>query len=142
MPEASAQPSDDPPVGKPARAADKPITRRGCLTGLLVWLLIITVPFCLVLFAIRGEVTWSRGNLVQDRLWLVASEPGEASAAGLAYSATRLVASPAAPAGALCARTTVYFFLWRGQSETVSYCECYQPRSAPQAGLNLIGSCP
>ncbi len=142
MTEASAQPSDDPPVGTPGRAADKPINRRGCLAGTLVWLLVITVPFCLVLFAIRGDVSWHRGDLVLYRLWLVASEPGEQSAAGVAYSATRLVASPAAPAGALCARTTVYFFLWRGQSETVSYCECYQPRPAPQTGLDLIGNCP
>jgi len=124
------------------RPADKPITRRGCLLGLLAWLLIITVPFCLVLFAIRGDVSWRRGDLTQDRLWLVSGEPGQGSAAGVAYSATRLVASPAAPAGALCARTTVYFFLWRGSSETVQYCECYQPRPAPQTGLDLIGSCP
>ena len=118
------------------------MTRRGCLAGLLVWLVVITVPFCLILFAIRGDVSWRRGVLTQDRLWLVAAEPGQGSAAGVAYSATRLVASPAEPQGAVCARTTVYFFLWRGQSETISYCECYQPRTAPETGIDLIGSCP
>jgi hypothetical protein len=120
------------------------MTRRGCLTGIAVWLLIITIPFCLVLFAIRGDVSWRRGDLVQDRLWLINEEdlPGQESAAGVAYSATRLTASAAAPAGAVCARTTVYFLLWRGQSETLNYCECFQPRSAPQTGYDSLGLCP
>ena len=136
-----------PPVGEPppARPADKPMTRRGCLAGIAGWLLLITVPFCLVLFAIRGDITWNRGSLTQDRLWLVnlAAEPGQEAAAGVAYSATRLVTPAAALApGALCARTTVHFFLWRGRSETISYCECYQPRGGPQAGLQSLGACP
>jgi hypothetical protein len=145
MPELSSVPAEIPPSGRPARPADKPITRRGCLIGILGWLLIITVPFCLVLFAIRGDISWRRGGLTQDRLWLVnlASEPGQESAAGIAYSATRLVSSPAAaPLGALCARTTVYFFLWRGHSEALNYCECYQPRPAPQTGYDSLGTCP
>jgi hypothetical protein len=119
------------------------MTRRGCLLGLLGWLLIITVPFCLILFALRGDVSWRRGSLTQDRLWLVAGEPGRESSAGIAYSATRLVpASGAVPAGAMCARTTVYFLLWRGTSETVNFCECFQPRPAPQTGFDSLGACP
>lgn len=127
----------------PAKTGDKPLTRRGCLLGLLGWLLIITVPFCLILFAIRGDLTWQRGDLTQDRLWLItqSAETGQDSA-GVAYSATRLAANPAAPQGALCARTTVYFLLWRGQSETVQYCECYQPRPGSQTGFDSLGVCP
>src|SRR5258706_2514315 len=91
----------EPTSARPARPRtgdDKPMTGRGCLLGLAAWLLIVTVPFAVVLFAIRGEVTWRRGPIVEDRLWLVNlnGAAGQESAAGLAYSATRLVDSPAA----------------------------------------------
>jgi hypothetical protein len=126
------------------RAADRPMTRRGCLAGLAIWLLIITVPFAILLFAIRGEVTWHRGPIVEDRLWLVSlnGAPGEESAAGVAYSATRLTASPTAVDGRVCARTHVVFLLWRGHSKPADYCECYQPRPAPQGGYESLGNCP
>lgn len=119
------------------------MTRRGCLLGLAAWLLIVTVPFCVVLFAIRGEVSWHRGSIVEDRLWLVNlnGAPGEESASGLAYSATRLVANPAAADGRVCARTHVYFLLWRGHSNASDYCECYQPRPTPQTGYDPVGTC-
>lgn len=120
------------------------MTRRGCLLGLAVWLLIITIPFAVVLFAIRGEITWRRGPIVEDRLWLVNlnGAAGQESAAGLAYSATRLVSNSAALDGRVCAQTHVIFLLWRGHSEPADYCECNQPRPAPQSGYDSLGSCP
>jgi hypothetical protein len=131
-----------PPV--PRSSADKPMTRRGCLLGVALWLVIMIVPFCAVLFAIRGEVSWHRGDLVEDRLWLVnlAGAPGQESAAGIAYSATRLVAQPASAGAPVCARTHVYFLLWRGHSDSLDYCECYRPRPAPLTGYDDQGSCP
>ncbi len=119
------------------------MTRRSCLLGLTIWLLIVTIPFAVVLFAIRGEVSWHRGPIVEDRLWLVnlSGAAGEESAGGVAYSATRLVDAPPSAAGRVCARTHVYFLLWRGHSEAVDYCVCYQPRPAPQTGYDQVGSC-
>ena len=119
------------------------MTRRGCMLGVALWLLIISLPFCAVLFAIRGEVSWRRGPIVEDRLWLVNlnGAPGEESASGLAYSATRLVSNPAAVEGRVCARTHVYFWLWRGRGDAADYCECYQPRPAPRSGYDPAGSC-
>ena len=139
-----AQRITDVSSARPRTAADKPITRRGCLMGLAAWLLIITVPFCVVLFAIRGEVAWHRGPIVEDRLWLVNlnGAVGDESAGGLAYSSTRLVANPAAADGRVCARTHVIFLLWRGNSQPSDYCECYQPRPAPLGGFDSLGSCP
>ena len=119
------------------------MSRRSCLLGLAVWLLIITVPFAAVLFAIRGEVTWHRGPIVEDRLWLVNlnGTPGEESAGGLAYSSTRLVANPAAAGGQVCAQTHVIFLLWRGHSEPADYCECYQPRPGHPGSYDPAGAC-
>jgi len=118
------------------------MTRRGCLVGLVLWLLIVTVPFCVVLFAIRGEFTWHRGPIVEDRLWLVNlnGAAGEESASGLAYSSTRLVGSPT-PTGRVCAQTHVVFLLWRGQSAPADYCECYQPRPGSPGSYDPVGAC-
>ena len=129
------------PAG-PRSAGDKPMTRRSCLVGLVLWLLVVTVPFCVVLFAIRGEVTWRRGPLVEDRLWLVNlnGAAGEESASGLAYSSTRLVGQPD-PTGRLCAQTHVVFLLWRGHSEPADYCECYQPRPGSSGNYDPVGAC-
>jgi hypothetical protein len=131
------------PPARPPTMADKPMTRRGCLLGLAVWLLIVTVPLGILVFAVRGEVVWQRGPIVQDRLWLVNlnGAAGEESASGLAYSATRLVDNLEPANGRLCARTHVIFLLWRGQSAPADYCECYQARSAPQGGYDPIGNC-
>src|SRR6476620_3903236 len=116
----------DPPA-RPRSAGDKPMTRRGCLVGLAVWLLIVTIPFVVVLFAIRGEFIWHRGPIVEDRLWLVNlnGPAGEESAGGLVYASTRLVANPPAAAGRVGAQTHVVYLLWRGHSEPADYCECY-----------------
>jgi hypothetical protein len=124
--------------------ANKPMTRRGCVLGVALWLVIMTVPFCAVLFAIRGEVSWHRGDLIQDRLWLVnlSGASGQESAAGVAYSATRLVGQPGSAGEPVCARTHVYFLLWRGHSDALDYCDCYQPRPAPLTGYDYQGSCP
>jgi len=119
------------------------MTRRSCLLVLAAWLVIITVPFAVVLFAIRGEVSWRRGPLVEDRLWLISlnGAAGEESASGLAYSSTRLVTNPAAVAGQVCAHTHVVFLLWRGHSEPADYCECYQPRPGTSGSYDPVGAC-
>ena len=38
--------------------------------------------------------------------------------------------------------TGIAFLLWRGHSEPADYCECNQPRPAPQSGYDSLGSCP
>ena len=121
---------------------NKPMTRRGCLLGVLAWLLLMTLPLFALVLAMRGEVGWRRGAFVEDRVWLVHldNEPGGERASGLAYSATRLAARPAAGPHAICARTRVYFFLWRGASEPADYCECF--RLAPGGSYEALGSCP
>ncbi len=117
------------------------MTRRGCALGCLAWLLVMTLPLLALILAVRGELAWQRGDFVEDRLWLVRTDdvPGE-EAAGLAYSSTRLVRDPAAPAGRVCVRTRVTFLLWRGNSESFGYCECYQAH--PGQGYDPIGACP
>jgi hypothetical protein len=122
---------------------DRPMTRRGCLIGALLWAVVMTAPLCALVLAVRGEIGWRRGGFVEDRLWLVneTGAPGEA-ARGLAYSAARTIGRPAAPDGPICVRTRVYFWLWQGQSERLEYCDCYVPRPGPPPGYDSTGSCP
>ena len=129
----------EPPKIRPASA---PVSRVGCVVTGLAWLCVMTVPLFAFILAMKGELTWRRGAFVEDRVWLVNAESGgaPAGASGLGYSATRPISNASAPQGVLCARTQVYFILWRGRSENVAYCECYTPTAS--GGYESSGSCP
>ena len=139
LPPGSAAPPA--PMGRPA---SKPMTWRGCLLASGLWLIVMTVPFCALVLAVREEVAWRRGDFVEDRLWIVRGQagPGEATASGLGYSAARVISDRRAENGSVCVRTRVYFLLWRGESERVEFCECYAPRLVPGGGFESNGSCP
>jgi len=102
----------------------------------------MTAPLFALVLAVKGELTWRRGDLVEDRVWLVnnRAEPGQDEAHGIAYSSARLLSNPAPANGPVCVRTHVYFWLWQGHSENVAYCDCYT--SAPGGGYTSNGSCP
>jgi len=118
------------------------MSRAGCVAGVLVWLCVMTVPFMALLLAIRGELTLRRGDFVEDRLWLVNAETGvgKGIASGIGYSTTRVVSDQTAADGPVCVRTNVYFLLWQGQSESVTFCECYVTTEG--GGYASQGSCP
>jgi hypothetical protein len=116
------------------------MSRTGCVVSVLVWLCVMTVPFLALLLAVQGELTWRRGPFVEDRVWLVGAEAGgrPQDASGIGYSSARVISEQAA--GPVCVRTRVYFFLWRGRSESVAFCDCYLP--APDGRYEPQGSCP
>ncbi len=116
------------------------MTRRGCLLGMALWAVIMTLPLCALAVAIRGEVSWQRGPFTEDRVWIVRSDPGSGEeAAGLAYSSVRVTSGRPGNGGPVCARTRVNFWLWAGDSETVDYCECYQPTGG--GDYDVTGAC-
>ena len=131
------------PASRLLSVVDKPMTRRGCIVGVVVWLLVMTLPLCALIFAIRGEFTWQRGPFVEDRVWLVnlSGQPGEESAGGIGYSSMRVVRTPTTAGGPTCAETHVYFLLWRGHSDPVAYCECFQPRPGTPGAYDVVGQC-
>jgi len=106
-------------------------------------LLLAIVPMFIFLLLVRGELTWRRGEFVEDRVWLITGQTASGDERGLGYSSSRTVTAVSdetAASGPLCVRTQVYFFLWRGQSEHLTLCDCYT-RSAN--GLyEASGSCP
>lgn len=110
---------------------NKPMTRRGCLIGLLIWAVVMLLPLVVIIFFLQGEVAWERGPFVEDRLWLVRTDEdgrGERMS-GLAYGAMRISEGRPGTSDTVCVTTRVYFWMWRGESESeaVTYCECYAP---------------
>lgn len=127
-----------------SKAGSKPMSRTGCLIGVLIWLCVMALPFLALALAVKGELAWRRSEFVEDRLWLVNAETGLGSrgASGIGYSAARVVSDQTAADGPVCVRMSIYFLLWEGESEGVTFCDCYVKRAAAGGGYEPSGSCP
>jgi hypothetical protein len=120
---------------------NKPMTRRGCVLGVLIWAVLMALPVCGVVAALRGEVAWERGPFVEDRVWLVRVDEGSRGerVSGLAYGSMRISAGRPGQDVPVCVTTHVYFWMWRGENEAVTYCECYRPLGAGE--YEAAGAC-
>jgi hypothetical protein len=121
-------------MSNPIGADRRPVSRGCCLSGVLGLLVLAIAPCVMFVFVAAGELTWKRGEFVEDRLWLVQ----EAEAAGIGYSSARIISRESN--GPVCVRTTVTFLLWQGKSENLSYCECYAPGAS--GAYEFTGGCP
>jgi hypothetical protein len=119
---------------------NRPVSRLGCVSGLLILLCLVTVPLFVFVLAVRGELTWRRSQFVEDRLWLINADNASADERGLGYSASRVISDQTATDGPLCVRTRVYFVLWQGRSDQLELCDCYL--RAANAQYEASGSCP
>jgi hypothetical protein len=133
--------STQPPARKAPTALDKPMTRRGCVIGVALWALVMALPVCLFALAMRGELGWQRGPFNEDRVWLIRADPNaEQAQSGLAYQNVRVVEGRTGNGTPVSVRTRVYFWLWEGESETVEFCESYQPDA--NGSYQATGACP
>lgn len=121
-------------MNAPVPPDKRPVSRGCCLLGVLGLLSLILVPCFGLTLVLQRELTWQRGPLEVERVWLI----NETDMAGLAYSSTRINIST--PEGQTCVQTSVTFWLWRGASETVTYCECYA--LTPAGAYEYAGVCP
>jgi hypothetical protein len=114
--------------------------RVGCAIAVLVWAILMLIPFFLFLLALRGEITIDTGSAPEQRLrvWLIM----DATQRGIGISTAS--ASERAD-GDVCVQTEVRFILWQGRPEASrEYCECHQRTEAGQwvaTGL-FEGACP
>src|SRR5436190_5538228 len=95
------------PNPRPAvSAGSKPISRMGCLLAVIGWLVIMMVPLFALVLAVKGELTWRRGDFVEDRVWLVnnSAEAGQDEARGLGYSSSRVISDQTKVDGPMCVR--------------------------------------
>jgi hypothetical protein len=93
----------------------------------IVWLLLMAFPFVAFTLATNGEMRI--GNERHLRLFLVQ----EAEANGIGIEWRRSLFQPGN-----CLRTSVAFLMWEGESEGVSYCQCFDP--ATNEPLPVVGN--
>lgn len=103
--------------------------RLGCF--LIFWLLFILSPCLLVTLASVGQLSISQGVLPGQelRVWLIM----EVDHRGLGFSGTALLSR----GDQQCLQTDVRYWLWQGQQQPLSYCDCYQDGSlvSTQSGV-------
>lgn len=104
----------------PRSTFDQPISRRGCIAGVVAWLLAMLVPLVACALIARGEVTWQRDELTYDRLAVI----NQAEAVGLAYERTRVTSDERKAGGPICLVTRVDYWLIRGQAEPAEVTTC------------------
>lgn len=104
-----------------------PIRRAGCTVAVILWFLILLTPCLCIVLATQGEITIATGSAPgqQMRLWLVS----EADQRGIVLS-TASIHQPSE--NAVCVQTDVRFFLWAGEADPTSYCECYGRSSSSE----------
>jgi hypothetical protein len=97
------------------------------LVGFILWLLLMVFPFVAFRLATNGEM--QIGNESHLRLFLVQ----EVGADGVGFEWRRELFQPDN-----CLRTSVGYLMWEGESEGVSYCQCFDP--VTNAFLPVVGN--
>ena len=106
-----------------------PLRRLGCLVLLLVWAVVMLIPFAFLIVAIRGEITILYGVNIPDRyehpriqirlINEVDYRGFNVTNATLHYGRDN----------DLCIQTNVRFLLWQGEADAVEFCDCYTRNS-------------
>jgi hypothetical protein len=87
---------------------------------LIFWLLIMLFPCMAFSLAMRTEI--QVGSNV--RIFLVSEEAGEGI--GVAWQ------RPFTASDRDCVQTAVTYFMWTGEAENISYCQCTEPTTGAQ----------
>ncbi len=89
--------------------------------GIVLWVVILLIPFLFVVLALRGGVAFGLlGDFPENefRIWMV-MEPRER---GIAYSSPTITAKDDTQ---LEVETRVNYLLWEGDNEALAYCYTY-----------------
>ena len=111
--------------------------RLGCLLLLLLWLIIMSLPLLTVVLARQGQMQVGRPESSQVRLFLL--QERQVEGVGLEWS--RPVRQQPG-----CRRTTVVYFMWRGEGENVRFVTCpaavnpVTPGTAPAGKMPALSS--
>lgn len=100
--------------------------RWGCLFGILAWLALMAIPFCLLLLAFQGDITiHHRGDVPSSfehpfAQVVLIMEPREQGLRFTRSTVQRLSENE------VCMQTYISFWMWEGEGQdSVSYCKCY-----------------
>lgn len=92
------------------------LRRSGCLLLILIWLGIASLPLLAVVIARNGQVRLGAQESAHLRIFLVQEEKKNGLGIEWARSQSRENS---------CWLTYVTYWLWEGQGENVTYCQCY-----------------
>jgi hypothetical protein len=130
----SAPTASDPPVEGEEAVLAAPrrgiLGRLGCAGALVIWFTLLLTPIMLIVLAAQGEIgLWYGGSvpdseahpLLQVRLLMDIENQGFS----LTHSSIR-----AQNDTSTCMQTDVRYFLWEGEGEDATYCDCYHRANA------------
>jgi hypothetical protein len=81
-----------------------------------LWLLLMLFPFTAFILATRGEIQSGSAPGTHVRIFLL--QESEEKGVGLEWSRS-------AKQEERCYRSRVFYFLWEGEAENVTYCQCF-----------------
>lgn len=96
---------------------------------IVLWLIVLSVPFFAFVLAARKQIQIGDDPRSHLRVFLVQEQGSE----GIGVEWVR----PYRPNPA-CAQTSVNYFMWSGEPEPVLYCQCYDP--ATEEPLPIVAS--
>ncbi len=98
------------------------LRRSGCFLLILIWLVIMSLPLLAVVIARGGQVRLGAQESAHLRVFLVQEEENN----GLGIEWMRTSTPAQAQSGEnRCWLTSVSYWLWEGQGENVTYCQCF-----------------
>ena len=101
------------------------IQRLGCGIALVIWFAFLLLPLLLFVLAIQGDITILHGDDIPDRQThprfqiYVQMEP-EVQGFQFTTSSIKEIDSQNT-----CIEVNVRYFLWEGQGDPATYCDCY-----------------
>jgi hypothetical protein len=101
------------------------------LPFLIVWLIAMLFPVVAFFLATQGEIRLGSEEGSHLRLNLIQEEENQ----GVGLDWTRQVGQDGE-----CTQSKVYYFLWQGTGETVSFCLCHDPETGETLSA-ARGSC-
>jgi len=87
---------------------------------LLVWLFLISLPLFAFVLAARQQITIGSDEYNHLRIFLLQEK--DAEGIGIEF-ARPFSADPS------CVQTSVRYFMWTGEPENVTYCQCFDPQT-------------
>ncbi len=86
--------------------------------GLIAWLVVMAFPFTAFILATQGQMQIGSDPASHVRLFLIQEE--DSQGVGLEWIRPSRQRSN-------CSQGTISYFLWEGDGENVSYCQCFDP---------------
>jgi hypothetical protein len=125
-PFAPKQPEAPPPPPPPQIIIRRrPLWQRaGCLMGTVVWfILLLAFPCAMVTLLVEGELIFDQSDLPEDEVRIFLLSNSDARGLGLQRGS---VESGGVDEGEFCIVTTTTYFLWEGEGDNQTTCNCYE----------------